>query len=63
MPNPPERLLTHQVYSKTLNLIFSASEQNIKNQVNNFGAIYLGIMHAKFQPLSFNGVGGRGGDR
>lgn len=33
--------------------------QNIKN---NFWAIYVGIMHTKFQPASFNNVGG-GGDR
>jgi len=51
-----------QVYYKTSNLIFSASMQNIKNLVGNFGAIHVGVMHAKFQPSSFNGVGG-GGDR
>jgi len=28
---------------------------------SNFGAIYVGIMHAKFQLSSFNGVGGGGG--
>jgi len=46
MPNSPERLSAHQVYYKTLNLIFSASKQNIKNLVGDFGAIHLGIMHA-----------------
>jgi len=61
MPNPPKRLSAHQVYKKTLNLIFSASKQNIKNLVGNFGAIRAGIMHGKFQPSSFNGVGGGGG--
>jgi len=63
MPNPPERLSAHQVYCKTLYLIFSASKQNIKNLVGNLGAIYEGIMHAKFHPSSLNGVGGGVGDR
>jgi len=63
MPNPPKRLSAHQVYYKTLNLIFSASKQNIKNLEGNFGPIHVGTMHAKFQPSSFSGVGGRGGDR
>jgi len=58
-PNPPKRLSTHH---KTLNIIFSASKQNIKNLVGNFGAIHVWIMYAKFQLSSFNGVGG-GGDR
>jgi len=61
MLNPPascERLSAHQVYCKTLNLIFSASKQDIKNLVGKFGAIHVGLMHAKFQPSSFNGVGG-----
>jgi len=57
MPNPPEQLSAHQVYNKTLNFTFSASKQNIKNLVGNFGAIHVGIMHAKFQPSSFNDVG------
>jgi len=43
-------------------LIFSASKENIKNLAGNFGAIHVGIMCTKFQPSSFNGVGG-GGDR
>jgi len=55
--NPPERLSAHQVYYKTSNLILSASKQNIKNLFGNFGAIHVGIMHAKCQPSSFNGVG------
>jgi len=63
MPNPPKRLSAHQVYNKTLNLIFTTSKQSIKNKVGNFGAIYVRIMCAKFQPSSFNGVGGGGGDR
>jgi len=37
--------------------------QNIKNLVGNFWAIYVGIMHAKFKPPSFTGMGGGGGDR
>jgi len=63
MPNPPERLSAHQVYCKTLNLVFSASKQNIKNLVGNFGDIHVGIMYAKFQSSSFNSVGGGRGDR
>jgi len=63
VPNPPEQLSAHQVYYKTLNLIFSASKQNIKNLVGNFGAIHVGIMHAKFQPSSLSGMKGGGGDR
>jgi len=35
----------------------------MKNLVRNFGAIYVGNMHAKFQPFSFTGRGGGGGDR
>jgi len=31
--------------------------------VGNFGAIHVGIMQAKFQPSSFNGVGRGGGER
>jgi len=54
--NPPERLSAHQVYYKTSNLIFSASIQNIRNLVGNFGAIHMGILHAKFQPSSSNEV-------
>jgi len=43
------KALAHLVYFKTLNLTFSASGQNIKNLVSNFGAIHVaGIMHAKF---------------
>jgi len=49
----------HLVYFKTSN---SASRQNIKNLISNFGAIHVGIMHAKFQTSSFNGVGGEWGD-
>jgi len=54
MTNSPNRLSAHQVQRKTLRLIFSASEQNIKNLVGIFGAICVGIMHAKFKPSSFN---------
>jgi len=61
VPNPPERLSAHQIHYKTLNLIFSASKQNITNLGGSLGAIHVGNMHAKFQPSSFN-VGG-GGDR
>jgi len=63
MPNPPKQLSAHQVYYKTLNLIFSASKQHIKNLVDNFGVIYVGIMYVKFQVSSFNGVGGGVSDR
>jgi len=40
-----------------LNLNISASIQNIKNLLGNFGAIYVGNMHANFQVSSFTGVG------
>jgi len=75
MTNPPEQpsplswLSTffkgpaHLVYFITLNLDISASRQNIKNLISNFGAIHVGIMHAKFQAFSFTGVGGEWGDR
>jgi len=36
----------------------SASWQNIKNLIGNFGAIYVGIMLAKFQASSSTCVGG-----
>jgi len=36
---------------------------NIKNMVDNFGAIYVENMNANFQPYSFNGMGGEWGDR
>jgi len=55
-------LRAHQVYNKTLNLNISASRQNIKNLIGNFGAIHVGKMHAKFQASSFTGVGGEWGD-
>jgi len=61
IPNPPEELSAHQVYYKILNLIGSASKQNIKNLVDNFWAIHVGML-AKFQTSSFNEMGG-GGDR
>jgi len=32
--------------------------QNIKNLISNFGAIHVGIMHAKFQASSFTDVRG-----
>jgi len=41
-----------------LNLNVSASGQNIKNLIDNFGAIHVGIMHGKFQASSSTGVGG-----
>jgi len=63
MPNPTKQLSAHQVYCKTLNSNFSASKQNVKNLVGDFGAIYVGIMHAKFQPSSLNGVKVGGCDR
>jgi len=46
-----------------LNLNISASRQNIKNLVSNFGAIYVRIMHANFQASRFIGVGGEYGER
>jgi len=46
---------------KTLNLNISASKQNIKNLICNFGAVYVRIMHAYFQASSFTGVGGEWG--
>jgi len=45
-----------------LNFIFSASEQNIKNLVGNFGAIYVGKRLANFQGSNFNGIAGGVGD-
>jgi len=47
----------------TLNLNISASRQNIKNLGGNFESLNVGNIHAKFQPLSFTGMGGGGGDR
>jgi len=73
MPNPPRlplppslilitnnifKGLAHLVFYVTFNFNISASWQNIKNLMSNFGAIHVGIIHAKFQPSSFNGVGG-----
>jgi len=52
----------HLVYYITLNLNISASRQNIKNLISNFGAIHVGIKRAKFQASSFTGVGGEWGD-
>jgi len=52
----------HLVYWKTLNFNISASRQNIKNLISNFGSIHVGIMHAKFQAVSLTGVGGEWGD-
>jgi len=43
---------------KTLNLNISASWQNIKNLISNFGDIHVSIMHVNFQVSSFTGVGG-----
>jgi len=55
------------IYPKTLNLIFSAYGQNIKNLVGNFGDIYVRIMHANFHLSSIKGIegggGGGGGDK
>jgi len=51
------------VYNITLNLNISASRQNIKKMICNFGAIHVGIMQAKFQASSFTRVGGEYGDR
>jgi len=46
-----------------LNLNISASRQNIRNLVANFGPIYVENMLAKFQASRFTGVGGDWGDR
>jgi len=46
-----------------LNLNISASKQNIKKKISNFGAIRVRIMHANFQASSFTGVGGEWTDR
>jgi len=43
---------------KTFNLSISASRQNIKNLIGNFGAPHVSIMHANFQTSNFTGVGG-----
>jgi len=43
---------------KILNLNISASRQNIKNLVLNFGAFHERIMQSNFQTFSFTGVGG-----
>jgi len=59
----PGNYQPHQVYTKTYNLIFSVSKQNIKNLGGNFESIHVRIVYAKFQPSSFNGVGGGGSDR
>jgi len=75
MPNFTERSLpplswlamffkgpAHLVYFITLNLNISASRQNIKNLISNFGAIHVRILLGKFQASSFTGVGGEWGD-
>jgi len=49
----------HPIYYRTLNLNISAYRQNIKNLVGNFEAIYVRIMHAKFQTSSSTGVEGK----
>jgi len=41
-----------------MNLNISASRQNIKFLVSNFGAFYVGNMHTKFQLSSSTGKGG-----
>jgi len=46
----------HLVYYIILNLNISASRQNIKNLINNFGAIHVGIMHAKFQAFKLSPI-------
>jgi len=40
-----------------LNLNISASRQNIKNLICDFGATHVRIMHANFQASSFTGLG------
>jgi len=52
----------HPVYNITLKLNISASGQNIKNLVGNFGAIRVRIMYGKFQASNFTSVGGELGD-
>jgi len=46
----------------TLNLNISASRQNVKNLIDYFGAIHVGIIHAKFQASSFTSVRRKWGD-
>jgi len=53
----------HIVYCITLNLNISASRQNTKHLIGNFGAIHVVIVHAKFKASSFTGVGGEWDDR
>jgi len=50
-------------YYLTLNLIFSASKQNLNILLRIFWAIYMIIIPAKFQPSSFKTVRGERGDR
>jgi len=47
----------------SLNLNISISRPNIKNLVSNFGAIYVGYMHANFQASCSPGMWRGGGDR
>jgi len=64
LPTPPpinQKGKLGLIHYWTLNLNISASLQIIKNLVGNFGAIYMEIMHARFQLSSFTGVGGKWG--
>jgi len=60
LPHPPiNQVKPGLIHYRTLNLNILAFKQNITNLVGNFGAIHMGIMHAKFQLSSFNGCGRR----
>jgi len=50
------------IHNITLNNNISASRQDIKILLHRFWAIYVRIMHAKFQPSSFKTVGEDRGD-
>jgi len=62
MPNPPKRPLSWlTMFLRGQPIWFTiAYRQNINNLMRKFGAIHVGIMHAKFKA---SGVGGEWGDR
>jgi len=49
MANAPKRPIHSLIHYITLNLNIATCRHNMKNLVNNFGGIYVRIMHAKFQ--------------
>jgi len=62
MPKPPSDPFHPLIHYITLSLNISISRQNVKNQVGYFGAIHVGITHAKFDASNSTGVGGEWGD-